>query len=66
MSSIGILNGPLAVATMMLIIGAPGLVVGLIAGAVAWKAHRVWGAVVGAAAGWAIGLLAWLYFTGNL
>ena len=66
MFDIGILNSPLAIALMMLIIGAPGLAVGLIAGAVAWKAHRVWGAVVGGAAGWAIGLLAWLYFTGNL
>ena len=66
MSDIGILNGPLAIATMMLIIGGPGLVIGAIAVAVAWKAHRVWGAVVGGAAGWAIGLLAWLYFTHNL
>jgi len=66
MSDIGILNSPLDLALLALLIGSPGLAIGAIAGALAWRRHRWWGAALGAVTGWALCLLGWLYFTGNL
>ena len=66
MSDIGILNSPFAIAMLMLVLGSPGLAIGAIAGALAWRGHRVWGAAIGAVPGWGLALLAWAYFTGNL
>jgi hypothetical protein len=66
MSDIGILNSPFAIALLVLILGAPGLAIGAIAGALAWRRRRFWGAAIGAVAGWGLGLLTWAYFTGNL
>ena len=66
MSSIGILNSPFAIAMIVFVLGAPGLAVGVIAGALAWRAHRVWGACLGGAIGFGVSLLVWAYFTDNL
>jgi Na+/proline symporter len=40
--------------------------IGVVGGALAWRRHRIWGAVSGAAAGFGLWLLGWLYFTDNL
>jgi Na+/proline symporter len=66
MSDIGILNSPLSVALVLLLFGSPGLPLGAIAGALAWRKHRVWGALLGAVAGFGLWLLGWLYFSNNL
>jgi hypothetical protein len=66
MSDIGILNDPLSVAFILLLLGAPGVPIGAIAGALIWRRHRLWGAALGAVAGFGLWLLGWLYFTGNL
>jgi len=66
MSDIGILNSPFEIALIALLLGSPGLVIGAVAGALAWRSQRIWGAVGGAAAGWGLWLLGWLRFTGNL
>lgn len=56
MSDIGLDWGPFDIAAIALIIGAPGLLLGAILGAIAWRRHRLWGAVIGAVAG----LVLWL------
>ena len=66
MSSIGILNSPFAIAMIVLVLGAPGMAIGALAGALAWRKHRIWGAGLAAAVGWGLWLLGWLYFTDNL
>ena len=66
MSDIGILNSPLSIALLALLLGSPGLAIGAIIGALAWRGRRIWGALAGAAAGWGLWLLGWLYFTDNL
>jgi Na+/proline symporter len=66
MSDIGILSGPLGTAFVLALFGAPGLPLGAIAGALIWRRHRVWGALLGAAAGFGLWLLGWLNFSDNL
>jgi Na+/proline symporter len=66
MSDIGILNGPFATALILLIVGLPELLIGSIVGALLWRQHRLWGALLGAVAGFGLWLLGWLYFTDNL
>jgi Na+/proline symporter len=66
MSDIGILSGPSSLIILAFILGGPGLAVGAIAGALAWRRHRVWGAAIGAALGFAGWLAGWLYFSDNL
>ena len=66
MSDIGILNGPFTTAFLLLILGAPGLPLGAILGALLWRRHRVLGALVGALAGFGLWLLGWFYFTDSL
>jgi Na+/proline symporter len=66
MSDIGILSGPWSLIMIGLILGSPGLPIGAIVGALAWRRHRIWGAVLGAAAGLATWLVGWLYFSDNL
>ena len=66
MSDVGILNSPNAILMVLLILGSPGIAIGLIAGAVLWRGHRVWGAGLGAAIGFGLWLLGWFYFTDNL
>jgi Na+/proline symporter len=58
MSDIGLDWGPLDLTLIALIIGAPGLVIG----AVSWPRHRIYGALLGAAAGlvlWLAGFVLW-------
>ncbi len=57
MSDIGILNDPLSIAFIALLFGSPGLAVGAIAGALAWRSHRIAGALIGALAGFGVCLL---------
>jgi len=57
MSDIGILNDPWSVAFVLLILGAPGMPVGALAGAVLWRRHRLLGALIGAVLGFAVCLL---------
>jgi Na+/proline symporter len=66
MSDVGILNGPYDIAMVLLFLGSPGFAIGLIAGALLWRRHRLWGAGLGAVAGFGLWLLGWLYFTDNL
>ena len=57
MSDIGILNDPWSVAFVLLILGAPGMPVGALAGAVLWRRHRLLGALGGAVLGFTVCLL---------
>lgn len=66
MSDIGILSGPYDIAIVLLILGAPGLPIGAVAGALLWRRHRLWGALIGAVLGFGLWLLGWFFFTGNL
>jgi hypothetical protein len=66
MSDIGILNGLGGTLFVLGLFGSPGLPVGAIAGALLWRGHRVWGALIGGVAGFALCLLGWLYFSDNL
>ena len=62
MSDIGILNDPLSIAFIALLFGSPGLAVGAIAGALAWRRHRIAGALIGAVVGFVvclIGVMVW-------
>ena len=62
MSDIGLNWGPLDIAAIALIIGWPGLLLGAIAGVFAWRRHRLWGALIGAVAGfvlWLGGFVLW-------
>jgi Na+/proline symporter len=66
MSNIGILSGPSGAAFVLLILGSPGLPFGAILGALLWRRHRIWGALLGAAGGFGLWLLGWLYLSDNL
>jgi len=61
MSDIGILNDPLSIAFVLLVIGSPGLPLGALVGAVVWRRHRIWGALAGAVAGFALWLAGWVF-----
>jgi hypothetical protein len=56
MSDIGLTFGPLDIALIALIIGAPGLAIGAMVGAIGWRRRRVRGALIGAAIGFALWL----------
>ena len=62
MSDIGIFSDPFGVAFVFAIFGAPGLPLGAIVGALMWRRHRWWGALIGAVAGFGLWLAGWLYF----
>jgi hypothetical protein len=40
--------------------------IGAVAGALAWRRHRSWGARLGGLIGFGLGLLGWAHFTDNL
>jgi len=44
-----------------LVLGSPGLLLGAIAGALAWRKHRWGGALLGAVIGFAAWLLGWMW-----
>jgi Na+/proline symporter len=46
-----------------LLVGSPGIVIGGVIGAVAWRSHRIGGAVLGAILGLVLWLFGWLYFS---
>jgi|HubBroStandDraft_2_1064218.scaffolds.fasta_scaffold2167103_2 hypothetical protein len=56
MSDIALNWGAFDIATIALIIGAPGLAIGAALGAAVWRHHRLWGALTGAV----VGLALWL------
>ena len=62
MSDIGILNDPVSMALMALILGSPGLAVGGLIGALAWRHHRIAGALLGAVLGFVLWLAGWLWW----
>ncbi|MGA9893548.1 MAG: hypothetical protein WBQ55_14600 [Xanthobacteraceae bacterium] len=62
MSDIGLDFGPLGYVGVALFVGAPGLVIGALLGAILWRRHRLWGALAGAVTGlvlWDAGMMAW-------
>jgi Na+/proline symporter len=54
MSDIAIFSDPLSIAFLYLVFGSPGLALGAVIGAMWWPPHRVWGAVIGAIAGFVV------------
>ncbi len=66
MSDIGILNNPLDLAVIALVIGAPGLVLGGLIGALAWRRRRIAGGLTGAVVGFGLWLAGWMWFTDAL
>ena len=56
MSDIGILNDPVSIAVIYLSFGAPGLLSGAILGALLWRKHRIYGALIGAAFGFPLSI----------
>jgi Na+/proline symporter len=63
MSDIGILNNPGSLALMALILGSPGLAVGGLIGALSWRRRRVAGALFGAALGFVLWLVGWMWWS---
>ena len=62
MSDIGILNDPVSLIAIALLLGSPGFVLGSLPGALLWRKHRIAGALLGAAVGFAVFLIGWLIF----
>jgi Na+/proline symporter len=58
-SDVGILNDPYSVVIIVLILGSPGLLLG-IPGALLWRKHRIAGALLGAVVGFVLWLAGWL------
>jgi len=59
-SDIGILSDPVSQIEIALLLGAPGLLLGAILGALLWRCHRFAGALLGAVAGLVLWLTGWL------
>ena len=62
MSALSWNSGLFNTALGALLVGSPGIVIGGLIGAFAWRSHRVWGAGLGAVLGFALSLFGWLYF----
>lgn len=63
MSDISLDWGPLDWVEIALFLGAPGLILGALLGAIAWRRHRLWGTFLGAVAGlvlWDAGVVVWV------
>ncbi len=65
MSDIGILNGPVAIAFVLLLFGAPGLPLGALAGALAWRGAGSAALCSAPLRLWPVPA-SWLYFSDNL
>jgi Na+/proline symporter len=61
MSDIAFQFSPLSLAVIALVLGSPGSAGGAIVGALLWRGHRIWGAVLGAIAGFGLWLVGWYY-----
>jgi hypothetical protein len=61
LSDIGILNDPSDLVMIALVLGSPGLLLGAIAGALAWRKRRWAGALLGAVIGFATWLVGWMW-----
>lgn len=59
MSDVGILNDPVSLTAIVLLLGGPGLLLG-IPGALLWRKHRIAGACLGAVVGFIAWLAGWL------
>jgi hypothetical protein len=59
-SDIGILNDPWSLAFVLLILDAPGLPIGGLIGARAWRRNCILGALLGALLGFALWLAGWM------
>ena len=66
MSDIGGIFTPFDIALIVLMVGAPGLALGGLVGALAWRGRRVAGGLIGAVAGFALWLMGWMWFTDAL
>lgn len=62
MSDISSNSGLFNTALAALLVGSPGIVIGGLIGAVAWRSHRIGGAALGAILGFVLCLFGWLYF----
>jgi hypothetical protein len=51
LSDISLNWGPLDILLIALLLGSPGAALGALCGAIGWRAHRVWGAALGALIG---------------
>jgi Na+/proline symporter len=60
-SDVGILNDPYSVVIIVLILGSPGLLLG-IPGALLWRKHRFVGALLGGVIGFVLWLMGWMVF----
>jgi hypothetical protein len=65
LSDISLNWGPGDYALIALMIGGPGLGIGCLCGAIAWRAHRVWGGIAGAIAGFGLNLGAFFVWAGS-
>jgi hypothetical protein len=63
MSDIALNWGPLDLAIVVLMIGWPGLLLGAVVGALAWRRHRLSGSAMGAIAGLALWIGGRLYLS---
>jgi Na+/proline symporter len=45
-----------------LLLGSPGLALGALVGAIAWRRHRVYAAIIGAVVGFALWIAGWFAF----
>jgi Na+/proline symporter len=61
MSDVGILRDPVSIIAIILLLGSPGILLG-IPGALLWRRHRIAGALVGAVIGFVVCLMGWLVF----
>lgn len=66
MSDIGGIFSPTDLALVVLMICAPGLALGGLVGALAWRRRRVAGGLIGAVMGFGLWLIGWLWLTDAL
>jgi Na+/proline symporter len=60
-SDIGILSDPYSLFVIVLILGSPGLLLG-IPGVLLWRKHRIIGALLGSVVGFVLWLTGWMIF----